>query len=85
MSRSTAAKSSTVIAETLLPYEIERLHQPPHFIAMWFKMCGRHATHEKAYEAVEEIYSSHYKRNRYKNYESFRRSMKHHVSRGNVQ
>ena len=42
------------------------------FYAKWTSLIGYYKTHEEAYDAVERIYFTHFKRTRYKNFETFK-------------
>jgi len=42
------------------------------FYAKWTSLIGYYKTHEEAYVAAERIYFTHFKRTRYKDYDSFK-------------
>lgn len=53
------------------PY-ILGLRSPENFIKLFYSYRQHYRTDEKAYEAVERIYTDCFKERRYKNFESFR-------------
>ena len=53
------------------PY-ILGLRSPENFITMFYRYRLHYDTDEKAYEAVERIYTQCFHERRYKNFESFR-------------
>ena len=45
------------------------------FMKIYYQMCSEYTSNEKAYEATERMYKSYFKKNRYKNFQSFKNSV----------
>ena len=56
----------------IIPSHLLDLGKIEKFTALFYQLCGDYRTYERAYEAVERIYSNYFGMRRYKNYESFR-------------
>jgi len=52
--------------------QIRGLIEPRNFIAAWFAELPKHDTYEKAYEAIEDVYSDFFGKRKYSDYNSFR-------------